>query len=166
MKALCNALIVTCILGFVPSFDVQAQGILKEELLKNHEGSVPTSINYPKEVLKYKWDYQSSRQKVIEYKLELYHNNEKINTFDVLIRNLTNSLYIDIRFYYQEERRTLTAIYKKTHKWLRIKGVFHPDCKRDDTSWLRVEEIDNLETLLEQIIVQIDQNVNLACFQR
>jgi hypothetical protein len=100
----------------------------------------------------------------IYYKLILsVGGNEKI-TFDVNMRDLIVTLYIEIKVSREGDTRTISAIYNKTNKWLKIKAVLHEGCKNEANRWRRLEEVSSFDQLLRHIVEDLDRNVKIGCY--
>jgi hypothetical protein len=63
-----------------------------------------------------------------------------------------------------EELRTITGLYNKTSRWIKLKGVLPDECRREEAHWGRLDAVTSYDQLLQFVIEQIDQNVKLNCY--
>lgn len=131
-------------------------------LLDEYEGVVKMS-NYSSGDLFYKLSPIESNDLLYKYTLHIGRSNTDFErSFTVVVRNLLNSTYFEI--YLKEEPKTiLAAIYKKTAKWLRIKGVVPSECRINNAEWDRIDDIEDYNKLIGHIMEELDKNVDLAC---
>ncbi|MEM7104581.1 MAG: hypothetical protein AAF502_15700 [Bacteroidota bacterium] len=145
-----------------------AQVVMQSYLRIDHSGALPESINFPDKGLEYQFTYQDHPSAVkCSYTLNLSSDGKEINTFDVRLRNLDFTFYLEIRMQGPETAlKTLSAIFDKSNKWLRVKFAAPPGCSAEDEQWDRVNNISDFQELLLQVITQLDRNVQLTCYQK
>jgi hypothetical protein len=167
MKNLFKAFLFVAFIGFLPAA-VKSQVVMKEFLLQNHEGQVDNSANNNGKPLYYKFEYTTTDHARINYKLYLYKEAGKKNpwiTFDVLMRNLTWTYYVDITFPKDNTDKVAAMIFKKDLRWSRVKFSPHEGCLRvNPPVWERMNMVDDYERLMQNFIMQIDKNVDLNCY--
>ncbi len=99
----------------------------------------------------------------VYYELVLKDSEGQSKSYQLSIRDLIVSTYIDI-FINEDDANhsTVSAIFNKTNRWLKLKTTLPLKCMRD-TDWERKNNIDNFDTLLQHIVEQIDQRIKLDC---
>ncbi len=154
-----------CIVFFVLT-DLNAQVLPDKVLMESHEGMLEKSINYLGTSLRYAFEFLGEEGKVKKkYKLKLYHKDKLLNSYDVRIRNLIVTCYFEISLPDKTgDVKTLTAVYDKGNKWMRVKFAPQENCSRPEQKWERLSNIKSFEEILRHIIFQIDKNLVLDCF--
>ena len=96
----------------------KTQVVLKEKLLQDQVGTLDSSINFPKEQVQYKWIYVSNEGLKTMYLLKLFLQEKEIASFNVRLRNLSISFYIEVRMVNNKDKsiKTLSGIYDKGNK--------------------------------------------------
>ncbi|MBK8343584.1 MAG: hypothetical protein IPL12_09925 [Bacteroidetes bacterium] len=152
-----------------------SQVVMKDYLVANHEGVVEKSVNNLGNGLYYKFEYVSTEGARINYKLHLYKDKAMKTpwmSFDVLMRNLNWTYYVDITMSKDGADKVAAMIFKKDLRWSRVKYSPHPGCLRMDppvyeryTIGAETESAEVLFAgLLNNFIVQLDKNVDFNCY--
>ncbi len=144
----------------------KAQVLMEAYLLEDHNGLITNSFNFPNEVLEYKWKFQSNEGLKTIYLLSLYHRNKEIVSFPVRMRNLSISFYIEIRMALKKDGsiKTLSGIYDKGNKWMRVKMAPQLGCTQENVKWKRFNQIDDFQQILKHLVQQMDENLMLNCY--
>ncbi len=153
---------------------VDAQVVFRELLSQDHQGELTQSINYPGKTLAYEWQFidmekgqyfaEGEAIQKINYKLQFKIDGKPIGHFDVQIRDLIVTHYIEIKIVNEAEPRTITSLYNKSIRWLRLKGVLHEGCRQDGSHWGRLDGVQNYDELLEFVVLELDKNIKLECY--
>jgi hypothetical protein len=164
--------ILTLLCGLLWAQTMVAQVVFKEYLSKNHSGEI-ASVNVNEHQLYYEFvfvseevgiEYQSKEAiEKIHYKLNISDRKGFTRSYDVLIRDLIVSLYVEIDMNSGPEKNVVTTIYQKRNRWAKLKGIIPTDCKNQGFKWSRLDRISSFEQLLQFIIEDIDRNVLIAC---
>lgn len=93
-------------------------------------------------------------------------------SFDVLMRNLNWTYYVDISMPKDGAVKVAALIFKKDLRWGRVKYSPHAGCSRQEpTVWERYTIGDNKGTadvlyagLLNNFMSQLDKNVDFNCY--
>ena len=174
MKKLYN---LTLLIAFVTLFSVtgNSQVVMKDYLVANHQGVVEKSLNNNGSGLFYKFEYVSTEGARINYKLHLYKDKGMSTpwmSFDVLMRNLNWTYYVDITMSKDGADKVAAMIFKKDLRWSRVKYSPHVACLRVDppvyeryTIGAETESAEVLFAgLLNNFIAQLDKNVDFNCY--
>lgn len=150
------------------------QVVFREYLSQNHQGEITQSENYPDQNLGYEWKFidmekgqyfaEGEAIQKIRYQLHFQLDGETIGYFDLQMRDLIVTHYIEISVVKDDVPRTITALYNKSSRWLRLKGVLQQGCRRNEVSWGRLDEVESYDELLQFIVQQIDKNVDFSCY--
>ena len=144
---------------------LNAQVVEVSKLSEDHSGELSEGINYPNATLAHSWKFISQEGVKSVYQLELKLDDERSATYDVRLRNLSIAFYIEVRMKDKEgEIKTLSGIFDKGDKWLRVKMAPKADCKREGTQWGRRNQIESFDGLLDFVISELDRNVVLDCY--
>lgn len=152
----------------------QAQVVYREYLSQNHEGTIENSVNYNGRTLAYQWEYVDMEkgqhfaepeaiQRII-YRLNLSVDGRPVGHFDLQMRDLIVSYYVEINATKDEDSRTIMALYHKANRWARLKGVPHLGCRREGVSWGRMDTVKSYEELMHFIVQQLDKNIDFNCY--
>lgn len=144
----------------------EAQVLADEHLRQSHQGTLEQSINYPDKGLGFEFDFLKEESKVKkQYDLKLYQGEKLLGSYPVRVRNLIITCYFEVKLKDKNGTiKTLTAVYDKGNKWLRIKFAPQPDCSRPEAKWRRVNRIQSFDEILSHIIIQMDGNLILDCY--
>ncbi len=146
------------------SLVTKAQVVQIENLTKDHKSSLTNGRNYSNTTLNHFWKYTSSIDKVSSFQLIL-SVEKRTKAFDVQIRNLISATYITIKFIDKNNTaKSLSCIYDKSDKWLRIKMAPNEPCRQKNAVWSRHNYIKSWEEILDHIIKDVDNNLVLDCF--
>lgn len=173
MKKFARIFLSTLTLALTLS-SVQSQVVLREYLSQNHSGTVENSLNFPGKPLNYEWQYGSMEinhyfaegeaiQK-IHYTLVLKAGDREVLRLPVLMRDLIVTYYVEIGFDKEDARRTVSAIFQKSNKWVKLKGVLHEGCRRPDQRWGRLNDLRAYAPLLQYIVAELDRNIDFHCY--
>lgn len=156
--------LIVLFLLFLPF--ANSQVVMRALLSQDHEGVVESILNFPGQKLRHQWDHQKTEGLKSTFRLNLYATDRLINTYDVRIRNLSIALYIEVRMPYKDDGsiKTLSGIYDKGNKWMRVKMAPHEGCKREGTNWGRLDQINSFDQILDYLVRQLDENVLLNCY--
>lgn len=149
-----------------------AQVVYTEFLNQDHKGTIAHPANGNGSDLKYHFEFisqetgaeyknEESIQK-IHYKLHLTIGANEYS-FDVLIRNLLVSLYIEMDMNNGSDKSVVTAIYNKKNRWVKLKGIVPTSCKNQESKWSRLNDVSSFEQLLTFVISNLDENVDFKC---
>ena len=139
--------------------------IVYESLLtQNHEGVLESPRISPEKSLTHVWTYQETKGVQIKYDLQLFLDKTPYAGFNAQIRDLLITFYIEIEFEKDGETRTLTAVFDKQNKWMRVKFAPHAGCAAPEAAWGRMDGIEHFEQILDFAIRQLDKNVDLSCY--
>lgn len=151
-----------------------AQVVFREYLSQDHQGIIEESINFPGESLSYEWQFIDAEKgqyfaegeaiQRIHYQLVLSKNGQELGRFDLQIRDLIVSHYIEISAIHQEESRTIMALYNKVSRWVKLKGIVPEDCRRANARWGRLDAVDSYERLLHFVVSKLDENLVFSCY--
>ncbi|MFT5165024.1 MAG: hypothetical protein ACI8P3_000248 [Saprospiraceae bacterium] len=151
-----------------------AQVVFREFLSQDHQGELKPSVNYPGQQLTYEWIFidmekglyfaEGEAIQKIRYRLKFNLNGKEIGHFDVQMRDLIVTHYIEISLVRDQEPRTITCLYNKASRWIKLKGVLPDNCRREGATWGRLDGVESYDQLLQFIISQIDKNVKLSCY--
>lgn len=143
----------------------KGQVVHKDFLSKDHSGSIESSINFPGQKLGYHLRYDRTEGARIHYDLDLLVGGKKRGTFRVLMRNLIVTYYLDISFPKDGALRTMTAIFDKGNKWVRVKFAPQEGCRRNAAACEgRLNEVKSYDQLLNFVIQMLDQGTDLNCY--
>lgn len=152
----------------------ETQVVFRELLSQDHQGELVQSVNYPGKKLTYEWGFLNMEKgqyfaegeaiQKINYQLKFKVDGKPVGHFDVQIRDLIVTHYIEIKTVKEEEPRTITGLYNKSSRWLRLKGVLQEGCRRDGAHWGRLDGVQSYDQLLQFIILEIDKNADLGCY--
>lgn len=144
----------------------KSQVVMRGLLSEDHEGVVERTLNFPDQQLRHEWKHQETNGLKSTYRLSLYENDRLINSFDVRMRNLSIAFYIEVRISHKADGsiKTLSGIYDKGNKWMRVKMAPHTGCKRTEASWGRLDQINRFDQILDYLIRQLDENLILDCY--
>lgn len=145
---------------------VNAQVFSDEYLSQTHKGTLKSSVNYSGDDLDFVFELIEDKSKVVKlYELKLYHRNTLLNTYNVQIRNLIVTCYFEIELNDKKgTSKTLTGIFDKGNKWMRVKFAPQENCSNPNQQWERYSNIKSFEAILHQIIYQMDKNLVLDCY--
>lgn len=153
---------------------ISGQVVNRELLVLDHSGSIMNSVNFEGKELVYNFRYQNMEKgsyfaeneaiQKIFYELDLSVDGKIIGTYEVLIRDLIVTMYMEIKMTKGDDFKVISPIYNKTNKWLKLKAVMHDNCKNPDYKWSRLNEVQSFQQLLDHIISDIDKNVKLDCY--
>lgn len=174
MKKILNIIMMVACIGFFPMVG-NSQVVMKDFLTKDHTGQVDKSANNNGGALYYKFEYVSTQGARINYKLHLYKDKSMKTpwmSFDVLMRNLNWTYYVDVTMSKDGADKVAAMIFKKDLRWSRVKYSPHAGCARiDPPVWERYTigaETGTPETLfaglLTNFIMQLDKNVDFNCY--
>lgn len=174
MKKIFNAFLLVAFISLLPVVG-NSQVIMKEFLSKNLEGKVVSSANNGGKALYYKFEYVNTVGARINYKLHLYKDAGMKTpwvSYDVLMRNLTWTFYVDIFMNKDGSNKVAAMIFKKDLRWSRVKYSPHEGCSRvTPPIWDRytigaetgtAEEL--YAGLMNNFISQLDKNVDFGCY--
>ncbi len=174
MKKIFNTLILIGFLSLIPAA-INSQVVMKDFLSQNHMGQIDKSVNNNNAPLFYKFEYVSTEGARINYKLNLYKDKgmgSPIMSFDVLMRNLNWTYYVDITMRKDGADKVAAMIFKKDLRWSRVKFSPHEGCWRvDQPEWERYTIGSETEApevlyagLLKNFLTQLDKNVDFSCY--
>ncbi len=174
MKKIFHICLMVAFIGFVAG-EVNGQVVMKEFLSTNHQGNVAKAANNNGKPLYYKFEYVNTEGARINYKLHLYKDAGMSNpwmSFDVLMRNLNWTYYIDVSMPKGDQVKVAALIFKKDLRWGRVKYSPHEGCNRQTPPvWDRYTIGDQKGTadvlyagLLNNFIMQLDKNVDFNCY--
>ncbi len=153
------------LLFLIPSRNVFGQVVVKKILTENHEGLINDMMNFPKEIIRHKWIFKSQDGLKSNYEVGLYKGKELICSYDVRMRNLSIAFYVEIRVKDKKgEIKTLSGIYDKGNKWLRVKMAAHDGCLKKGALWGRKNKISEFGEILDFIIREMDRNLDFSCY--
>lgn len=162
-----------CWLGLILQ-TADGQVVFREYLSQNHQGQISESENYPGQPLGYEWKFidmekgqyfaEGEAIQKIRYQLHFQLDGKAIGHFDLQIRDLIVTHYIEISVVKADTARTITALYNKSSRWLRLKGVLQEGCRREGVSWGRLDGVESYDQLLQFVVQQIDKNIYFSCF--
>lgn len=174
MKKILN---ISLFVAFLSLFAVNgnSQVVMKDYLSQNHQGQVAKAANNNGGALYYKFEYVSTEGARINYKLHLYKDkgmSKPWMSFNVLMRNLNWTYYVDITMSKDGADKVAAMIFKKDLRWSRVKYSPHPGCIRTNppvyeryTIGAETESSDVLfYGLLNNFITQLDKNVDFNCY--
>ncbi len=140
------------------------QVVLQALLSENHEGVVEDPLNYPKQMLLHQWVFKERDGVKSMYKLHLFKNRDLLFSYDVRMRNLITAFYVEIRIKDNKGKiKTLSGIYDKGDKWLRVKMAPTENCAKENMSWSRENKIKDFNRILDFIIREMDRNLDFSC---
>jgi hypothetical protein len=174
MKKIIYAFLLVASIGLVPAIG-KSQVVMKEYLTENLDGKIDAAVNNGGKALYYKFEYVSTEGARINYKLHLYKDAGMKTpwiSYDVLMRNLTWTFYVDIFMVKDGSNKVAAMIFKKDLRWSRVKYSPHAGCARvDPPVWDRYTigaETGTPEVLyaglMQNMIMQIDRNIDLNCY--
>jgi len=174
MKKILHICLMVAFVGFLGA-EANSQVVMKEFLSMNHEGNVAKSANNNGSALYYKFEYLSTDGARINYKLHIYKDKSMSTpwmSFDVLMRNLNWTYYVDISMPKDGAVKVAALIFKKDLRWGRVKYSPHEGCSRQTPPvWERYTIGDNKGTadvlyagLLNNFMSQLDKNVDFNCY--
>lgn len=174
MKKLLNICLMVAFIGLAAT-EAKSQVVMKEYLSMNHDGNVAKSANLDGKPLYYKFEYVSTEGARINYKLHLYKDKSMSTpwmSFNVLMRNLNWTYYVDITMSKDGADKVAALIFKKDLRWSRVKFSPHEGCARQTPPvWERYTIGAETETpdvlyagLLNNFISQLDKNVDFNCY--
>ena len=153
---------------------VNAQVVFREYLSQNHSGRITQSVNFPNKILEYEWIFLDMEKgayfaegeaiQKIKYQLLFKVDGKQVGSFDLQMRDLIVTYYVEIEAKKEDTSRTITAIYHKANRWVKLKGVLQEGCRRSGVSWGRQDAVESYDQLLQFIVQQIDKNVDLSCY--
>lgn len=153
------------LLLLISTLTVTAQVVDIEKLSKDHTGELKGGVNFPEGTLSHEWKFISQEGVKSVYQLELKLDEDRSATYDVRMRNLSIAFYIEVRMKDKEgETKTLSGIFDKGDKWLRVKMAPKQECKQEGTQWGRRNQIEGFNDLLDFVISELDRNVDLNCY--
>lgn len=172
MKVINYILLLFCMLML--SQNGKAQVVFRDYLSKDHQGTLEQSVNYTGQKLDYEWKFMDMEKgqyfaegeaiQRINYQLVFKIKGKEVGRFDLQIRDLIVTHYIEISAVKNEEPRTITGLYNKASRWIKLKGVLPDECRQEDAKWGRMDALTSYDQLLQFVIEQIDQNVKLSCY--
>ncbi len=174
MKKILNISLFVAFLSLI-AVNGNSQVVMKDFLSANHVGEVSKSFNNNGNSLFYKFEYVSTEGARINYKLHLYKDKAMSKpwmSFDVLMRNLNWTYYVDITMKKDGADKVAAMIFKKDLRWSRVKYSPHPDCMRMNPPFYERytigAESESPEvlfySLLNNFIMQLDKNVDFNCY--
>jgi hypothetical protein len=174
MKKILNICLVVAFISLIGA-EGNSQVVMKDYLTANHTGAVAKSANNNGAELSYKFEYVSTEGARINYKLHLYKGKSMTTpwmSFDVLMRNLNWTYYVDITMSKDGADKVAAMIFKKDLRWSRVKYSPHEGCLRVNppvyeryTIGAETESADVLFAgLLNNFISQLDKNVDFNCY--
>ena len=174
MKKILNICLVVAFISLI-GVEGNSQVVMKDYLTASHQGSVEKSANNNNRALFYKFEYVSTEGARINYKLNLYKDKNMKTpwmSFNVLMRNLNWTYYVDITMSKDGADKVAAMIFKKDLRWSRVKYSPHAGCIRVDppvyeryTIGAETESADVLFAgLLNNFIAQLDKNVDFNCY--
>lgn len=151
------------------------QVVMKDFLTEDHVGKVDKAANMNGGALYYKFEYVSTEGARINYKLHLYKDKGMSTpwmSFDVLMRNLNWTYYVDITMSKDGADKVAALIFKKDLRWGRVKFSPHEGCGRTNPPvWERYTIGEQKGTpeelyagLLNNYLMQLDKNVDFNCY--
>ncbi|MEZ5013912.1 MAG: hypothetical protein R2794_06440 [Chitinophagales bacterium] len=174
MKNILKVILLAICIGAV-SYSADAQVVMKEFLSENHTGKIEKSFNNGGKPLYYKFEYVSTDDMRIYYKLYLYKDaamKTPWESFNVLMRNLNWQYYVDITMPKDGADKVAALIFKKDLRWSRVKYTPHEGCSR-----LAIPEYERYtigdrtgtpkelyDGLLQDFLTQLDKNVDFSCY--
>jgi hypothetical protein len=151
-----------------------AQVVNRELLMQDHQGKIMNSVNFGGKTISYEFKFKDmekgsyfAEEEAIQrifYELILKVDGKEVARYDVMIRDLIVTMYMDINLVMDGEKIVISPIYNKTNKWVKLKGTLTNDCRNQGTQWGRMNEIKSFGQLLDFIIMDFDKNVRLSCF--
>ncbi len=174
MKKILNAFLIIAFIGLLPVAG-KSQVVMKDFLSKNLDGKIDLSANNGGKSLYYRFEYVSTEGARINYKLHLYKDagmKTPWMSFDVLMRNLNWTYYVDITMPKDGANKVAAMIFKKDLRWSRVKFSPHEGCARiNPPIWDRYTIGDKTGTpddlyggLMQNFIMQLDKNVDFNCY--
>lgn len=162
-----NYLLMICF-ACLCMMDAKAQVAYSNLFQENHHG-----VAYSSGILdsvQYAWVFNGQEESqyfaegsTIEkskYVLQLQIGELKYE-MDVAFRNLIVSLYIELELPLNNEIRTITGIYQKGQRWIKVKGVIDPACKlQSGSSWGRKNKIQNFDEILNFYVECLLKNID------
>lgn len=150
---------------FLLGNSLDAQVLSDEHLLQSHKGTLTSSSNYSGN-LDFIFEFVKEESDVKKwYELKLYHKNSLLNNHRVRIRNLIVTCYFEIELKDKKgQTKTLTAVYDKGNKWLRVKFAAQEGCFKPQQKWTRLSSIESFDDILLHIISEMDKNLVLDCY--
>ncbi|MEM7104563.1 MAG: hypothetical protein AAF502_15610 [Bacteroidota bacterium] len=152
------------------------QVVMRSFLSEDRSGVVETSVNLDGKPLGYQLEFLSMEKgnffaegeaiQRIHYNLHLLSGKEKLASFQVSVRDLIVTYYMEVKVPGNGETRTITAIYNKTNKWVKLKGVLQENCRQQDSKWGRLDGVQSYDQLLNFILSQIDANLEISCIHK
>ncbi len=174
MKKILNAFLLVAFISLLPVAG-ESQVVMKEFLSNPIVGKVDASANNGGKSLYYKFEYVSTEGARINYKLHLYKDagmKTPWMSFDVLMRNLTWTYYVDVFMKKDGADKVAAMIFKKDLRWSRVKYSPHEGCSRiNPPIWDRYTigaETGSADMLfaglMQNFIMQLDKNVDFNCY--
>lgn len=174
MKKIFNFLLLISILSLLPA-KTKGQVVMKDFLTSNLDGKVDASVNNSGKTLYYRFEYVKTVDARIYYKLHLFKDagmKTPWMSFDVLMRNLNWTFYVDITMPKDGADKVAAMIFKKDLRWSRVKFSPHEGCARiNPPIWDRYTIGDKTGTpdelyagLMQNFIMQLDKNVDFGCY--
>lgn len=174
MKKILNICLFVAFMSLL-GVEGNSQVVMKDFLTANHTGAIAKSVNNNNNALYYQWEYVSTEGARINYKLHLY-KDKNMNTpwmsFDVLMRNLNWTYYVDITMSKGGADKVAAMIFKKDLRWSRVKYSPHAECMRINPPvyerYTIGEERGSADVLfaglLNNFLTQLDKNVDFNCY--
>lgn len=156
-------MVLIVVLGVTTLGPAFAQTPLDKGLTVDYTGVIDHSKLFNGKPLYYDFHFLSYNNTVYYYELNIGANKGgEILKIPVVVRNLLNSTYFQFDFK-AAPKITLNGIYKKTGKWLRIKGIVPKTCWRSQEDWRRIESLEAQDKILETLMLELDRCVDLMC---
>jgi hypothetical protein len=113
----------------------------------------------------YTFEHTGSEGKVNLHRLSLKDvRGNVLATWTVRSRDLLVTVYLDIEMDTDSEPHTMTAVFDKANRWLKIKFVAEPGCTLPDANWIRSEQVGSFAELIGLVATTIDRNLKIACY--
>jgi hypothetical protein len=151
-----------------------AQVVNRELLMQDHEGKIMNSVNFNGKSIAYEFKFKDmekasyfAEEEAIQrifYDLILKVDGKDVARYEVMIRDLIVTMYMDINLVKDGKKVVISPIYNKTNKWVKLKGTLTDDCSNPGSQWGRMNQIKSFGQLLDFIITDFDKNVRLSCF--
>ena len=142
-----------------------AQTPFDQRLTQHYSGAIEHSRMMAGKVLQYELVPREFDGTLYYYDLHLADWDGQNVKVPVLVRNLLGSTYFEFTFR-QDPKVVLMGIYKKTGKWLRVKGIVPGSCKVKGEDWTRINDLEDYNELVRSIISEMDRNTMLACLMQ
>jgi len=88
--------------------------------------------------------------------------DDQLYEYDISFRNLIVSLYIELEMKFEGDSRTITGIYNKAQRWIKVKGVIPPIYqKKEGSTFGRKNKINSFSEILDFFVEAVVDNVKL-----